>query len=55
MGRGGRSLPFLPFSWFLVILLFHNRGEDAEEELEKEGLRVSYLQLDIEDVESIDW
>lgn len=31
------------------------RGEDAEEELEKEGLRVSYLQLDIEDVESIDW
>ena len=31
------------------------RGEDAEKALEEEGLRVGYLQLDIEDEDSIQW
>ena len=33
----------------------HPRGEDAEIALSQEGLNVTYHQLDIEDLESVEW
>ena len=39
----------------VIIFISHPRGEDAEIALKQEGLNVTYHQLDVEDLESVEW